>query len=218
MSNSSVSNSSDSKGSDAKINSEAGVTPDFERAGDLREWVWAALMKERQVAYPLPPRGHHPNFKGAGVAAARLVDYLLGHAHLSPGDSVLSYPDYVLKPLRKRLLEEGINVIVPAKYGDGYRLLDPHKVPPGGGSSIAGAERHGEMITALPELRIAFIACVAVSEQGDTLDKGYGFRLPEELHALPKATLAHPLQHFKTLPEHSFPVMFYATPQEVREK
>ena len=207
-----------SKVSDAKINSEAAVTPHFERAGDLREWVWAALMKERQVAYPLPPRGHHPNFKGAGVAAARLVDFLLEHAHLRPGDSVLSYPDYVLKPLRKRLLEREINVIVPAKYGDGYRLLDPHKVPPEGGSSIAGAERHGEMITALPGLRMAFIACVAVSEQGDTLDKGYGFRLPEELGALPKATLAHPLQRFKTLPERSSPVRFYATPQEVWEK
>ena len=192
--------------------------PTFERAGDLREWVWATLMKERQVAYPLPPRGHHPNFKGAGEAAARLMDYLLEHAHLKRGDTALSYPDYVLKPLRKRLLEEGVSVVVPAKYGKDYRLLDAQKVPPGGGSSIAGAERHGETVAELPELRMAFVACVAVSAEGDTLSKGYGFELPGRLRTLPLATLAHPLQQFKTLPECSVPVRFCATPRGVWER
>ena len=194
------------------------VEPTFERAGDLREWVWATLMRERQAAYPLPPRGHHPNFRGAGAAAARLVGYLLEHAHLSPGDCVISYPDYVLKPLRKNLLEAGVSVVVPAKYGDAYRLLDAQKVPPTGGSSIAGAERHGELIRALPELRMAFLACVAVSERGDVLDKGYGFRLPERLSALPSATLAHPLQRFETLPERTARVGFYALPDRVWQK
>lgn len=191
--------------------------PTFERAGDLREWVWATLMKERQVAYPLPPRGHHPNFRGASEAAARLVAYLLEHHHLRPGNTVISYPDYVLKPLRRDLLDAGINVVVPAKYGDGYRLLDAQKVPAKGGSSIAGAERHGKMLEVLPDLHMAFLACVALSEQGEVLDKGYGFRLPE-VGALPKATLAHPLQRFKTLPERTNAVRFYATPEEVAKK
>ncbi len=191
--------------------------PTFERAGDLREWVWATLMKERQVAYPLPPRGHHPNFRGAGEAAARLLAYLLEHHHLRPGDTVISYPDYVLKPLRRDLLNAGVNVVVPAKYGSGYRLLDAQKVPPKGGSSIAGAERHGDLITVLPALRMAFLACIAVSEQGEVLDKGYGFRLPK-LSVLPRATLAHPLQRFKTLPGKTGSVRFYATPSEVWHK
>ncbi len=190
----------------------------FERAGDLREWVWATLMKERQVAYPLPPRGHHPNFKGAGEAAARLVTYLVEHAYLSPGDTVISYPDYVLKPLRKALLEAGISVVVPAKYGRGYRLLDAQKVPAKGASSIAGAERHGAFVTALPTLKMAFLACVAIGEQGEVLDKGYGFSLPGALGELPKATLAHPLQRFKTLPEKTSSVKFYATPETVWKK
>lgn len=192
--------------------------PTFERAGDLREWVWATLMKERQVAYPLPPRGHHPNFKGASEAASRLVSYLLEHTHLNPGDCAISYPDYVLKPLRKNLLEAGVSVVVPAKYGDAYRFLDARKVPAKKGSSIAGAERHGELIRALPVFRMAFLACVAVSEQGDVLDKGYGFRLPEPLRTLPSATLAHPLQRFKTLPEKTARVGFYALPAQVWQK
>ncbi len=192
--------------------------PTFERAGDLREWVWATLMKERQVAYPLPPRGHHPNFRGTGEAAVRLVGHLLEHTHLNPGDTVISYPDYVLKPLRRDLLEAGVNVVVPAKYGSGYRFLEAQKVPAKGGSSIAGAERYGDLITVLPKLSMAFLACTAVSEQGEVLDKGYGFRLPEDLGPLPRATLAHPLQRFKTLPEKTDSVSFYATPSEVWHK
>ena len=202
----------------AKRTAEEIEKPTFGRAGDVREWVWATLMRERQVAYPLPPRGHHPNFRGAGEAAARLVGYLLEHAYLSPGDCVISYPDYVLKPLRKNLLEAGVSVVVPAKYGGAYRFLDAGKVPAKGGSSIAGAERHGELITVLPTFRMAFLACVAVSEQGDVLDKGYGFRLPEPLRTLPSATLAHPLQRFKTLPEHTARVGFYALPTQVWQK
>ena len=112
-------------------------------------------------------------------------------------------------------MDAGVNIVVPAKYGGGYRLLNAQKVPAKGGSSIAGAERHGELTTALPKLRMAFLACVAVSEQGEVLDKGYGFRLPEELSTLPKATLAHPLQRFKTLPEQTNSVRFHATPAEV---
>ncbi|MFD1731551.1 hypothetical protein ACFSC4_11565 [Deinococcus malanensis] len=38
------------------------VTP-----GAWREQVWTTLMRERQCSYPLPPHGHHPNFKGRGT-------------------------------------------------------------------------------------------------------------------------------------------------------
>ena len=32
---------------------------------------------------------------------------------IAVGEAVLSFPDYVLKPVRKELLERGVNVVVP---------------------------------------------------------------------------------------------------------
>jgi len=193
--------------------------PDPPTPGPVRDWVWAALMRARQVAYPLPPHGHHPNFTGAGEAATRLLEHLFESNALRPGDTVLSYPDYVLKPLRKGLLEAGVSVVVPAKHGPHYQLLESGEVPPGGASSIAGAERHGqhlETFSPAHTLRFAFVACVAVSGRGEVLSKGYGFRLPEEARGLPAATLAHPLQVFESLEGDAPKVVLYATPQEVK--
>lgn len=176
-------------------------------------------MHARQVGYPLPPHGHHPNFKGAGEAAARLLEHLLGTAQLRPGDTVLSYPDYVLKPLRRRLLEAGVNVVVPAQHGPTYRLLKSGAVDARAASSIAGAERQGQPLETLPDagvFRLTLVACVAVSRRGELLSKGYGFSLPPETHPLPSATLAHPLQVLETLQGDSPRVSLYATPEGVK--
>ncbi|UCH25583.1 MAG: hypothetical protein JSV66_16885 [Trueperaceae bacterium] len=172
-------------------------------------------MKAHAASYPLPVHGHHPNFRGASQAANLLIDALLQNGSVRVGDTILSYPDYVLKPLRKRLLEEGVDVIVPAKYGRGYRLLESAVVAPAKGSSIAGAERHGTMIHKLPTLRMTFIACVVLSKNGHWLSKGYGYRLPEELKGLPSATIVHPLQ-FVSDPFNPDGIVFsYATTSEV---
>lgn len=171
-------------------------------------------MRRRQVGYPLPPHGHHPNFTGAGKAAALLLEALFGRGALHPGDTVLCYPDLVLKGLRKRLLEAGVHVVVPAKHGERYRLLRSGVVNAGKASSIAGAEREGEDIAALPDVCFTFVACVAVSPQGDVLTKGYGFALPEGAHALPSATVVHPLQVVVGLEADAPSVTLYATPTE----
>lgn len=173
-------------------------------------------MKERALAYPYPPFGHHPNVKGASKAGTRLLDALTEKAYLKPGVTVLSYPDYVLRTVRKGLLEAGIRVVVPAKYGKGYRLLDPVKVKPSKASTIAGAEKVGEKLTTLPSVRLVFTACVAVSRAGDFLTKGYGFSPPSEARELPFFSVVHPLQVYETLPETEGKLHAYATPDEVR--
>ena len=182
--------------------------------GAVRDFVWSELSGQRQVGYPLPPHGHHPNFTGAAKAATLLLAHLLKTQTLTPGDTVLSYPDMVLKPLRKRLLEAGINVVVPAQHGEHYRLLKSGAVNPGKASSIAGAEREGELVK-LPEVKFVFIACVAVSPAGDVLSKGYGFTLPQTVLGLSSATVVHPLQIVPGLLPDAPPVELLATPTEV---
>ena len=168
-------------------------------------------MKARAALFPYPPFGHHPNFRGADVAAQKLLGHLSGS--LVPGQTVLCYPDYVIKPLRKQLLKAGINVVVPDKYAKGYRLLEAAKVSPAGASSIAGAQREGLLLSELPELVYLVRACVALDARGALLSKGYGFA--PELPVLPAATLAHPLQIVARVPEPEAHVQLYATPETV---
>ena len=184
------------------------------KVGEVRERVWTTLMKERALAYPYPAFGHHPNFRGAAQAANLLLPELLAKNLLKPGDTVLSYPDYVLRGLRKGLLEANINVVVPGKY-KGYRLLESAKVKPARVSSIAGAEKEGTKLDAPPPVSLTFIACVALTKAGDLLTKGYGFSLPPEVRGLPSFSVAHPLQVLDRLPEADAYVTAFATPGEV---
>ena len=184
------------------------------KVGEVRERVWTTLMKERALAYPYPAFGHHPNFRGASQAANLLIPELLVKGLLKPGDTVLSYPDYVLKGLRKELLEASVNVVVPGKY-KGYRLLESAKVKPARASSIAGAEKEGTKLDAPPPVTLTFIACVALTRKGALLTKGYGFSLPPEVCELPSFSLAHPLQVLDGLPEADAQVIAFATPDGV---
>lgn len=175
-------------------------------------------MQRRQVGYPLPPHGHHPNFTGAGKAASVLLQDLLETRALKSGDTALCYPDLVLKPLRKRLLEAGVHVVVPAQHGERYRLLRSGVVHAGRASSIAGAEREGEDVATLPPVSFTFVACVAVTMAGEVLTKGYGFALPEGVWELPSATVVHPLQIVARLEADAPPVTSFATPEGLHRR
>lgn len=175
------------------------------------------MMRAHVGAYPLPVHGHHPNFRGASDAAELLVEHLVSAGWAPPGATVLAFPDHVLRGARKRLLERGVHVAVPAKHGRGYRLLDANAVPAAASASIAGAERHGELRADPPEAAMALVACVALAPSGGYLRKGYGFRLPAACAELPTATLIHPLQLVDRLPESDGSVALYATPEGVAE-
>ena len=172
------------------------------------------MLKERALVYPIPANGHNPNFKGAGKAAKLLVEELFAIGKIKAGDTVLSYPDYVLRPVRKLLLEKGVVVIVPAKY-KGYRRLDGGEVNAWIGSSIAGAEKEGELISQLPNPVMAFVSLVAIDQSGAGISKGYGFSLPPDLKGIYKAAIVHPIQILDKLPEAELNLTIYAQPQKV---
>ncbi|HHO56768.1 MAG TPA: hypothetical protein ENK21_10290 [Trueperaceae bacterium] len=182
--------------------------------GAIRTQIWTQMLKQRVLAYPIPANGHHPNFKGAAKAAKLLVNELFEIGKIKSGDTVLSYPDYVLRPLRKLLLERGVVVIVPAKY-KGYRKLDGGVVNAWIGSSISGAEKEGELINDIPDIVMAFIAVVAIDKLGSSLSKGYGFNLPADLKDIYKATIVHPVQVLAQLPKSELNLTIYANPQKV---
>ena len=203
------------------------------RPGDVRSRVWSALMEAQVALFPYPPFGHHPNFKGADAAASLLLEHLLKNT-VAPGQTALCYPDYVLKPVRKGLLSAGVNVIVPDKYGKGYRYLVAGQVKASKGSSISGAQKEGVALDTLPDIDILFSACVALDANGRTLSKGYGFPITKGQVKAPvkedtvakdtvdkgvdklvsKATVVHPLQ-ITQLSKHDGKVDVYATPDAV---
>ena len=47
---------------------------DFADKSAARQWVWDRLGAEGVARFPFPPHGRIPNFAGAEVAAARLLD------------------------------------------------------------------------------------------------------------------------------------------------
>lgn len=184
-------------------------------AGELRDQVYKTLMTERVAVYPYPPYGHHPNFKGAAQAAERLLRALLETGLVQAGEAVLSFPDYVLRPLRKGLLEAGVHVVVPSQYQTGYRYLAAGKVNPKVASSIAGAEKTGDLLSTLPACRLVCAAGVAFDKTGRLLGKGYGFSVPEAASALPAVALCHDLQLIDRLPVWDSELRLLATPTQL---
>src|ERR1700746_1877499 len=47
---------------------------DFADKSAARQWVWDRLVAEGVARFPFPPHGRIPNFAGAEVAAARLLE------------------------------------------------------------------------------------------------------------------------------------------------
>src|SRR5437016_14207407 len=74
--------------------------------------------------FPFPPHGRIPNFAGAEVAAARLLD-------IEPWKSATAIkvnPDSPQRPLRAEALRRGISVFVPTpRLRGGFKKLDPRR-------------------------------------------------------------------------------------------
>ena len=81
----------------------------FANKSAARQWVWDRLSAEGVARFPFPPHGRIPNFAGAEVAAARLLD-------IEPWKSATAVkvnPDSPQRPLRAEALRRGITVFVP---------------------------------------------------------------------------------------------------------
>ena len=82
---------------------------DFRGKSAARQWVWDRLAAEGMARFPFPPHGRIPNFAGAEVAAARLLD-------IEPWKSATAIkvnPDSPQRPLRAEALRRGITIFIP---------------------------------------------------------------------------------------------------------
>src|SRR5689334_6523138 len=76
---------------------------DFANKSAARQWVWDRLVAEGVARFPFPPHGRIPNFAGAEVATARLLD-------IEPWKSATAIevnPDSPQRPLRAEALRRG---------------------------------------------------------------------------------------------------------------
>ena len=100
---------------------------DFADKSAARQWVWDRLAAEGVARFPFPPHGRIPNFAGAELAAARLLD-------IEPWKSAMVIkvnPDSPRRPLRAAALRRGITVFVPTpRLRGGFKKLDPRRIPP----------------------------------------------------------------------------------------
>ncbi|MFC4426507.1 5-formyltetrahydrofolate cyclo-ligase [Deinococcus navajonensis] len=161
-------------------------------AGAWRERVWTTLMRERQCSYPLPPHGHHPNFRGARKAAAQL----LAHPEVAPLRTLVVGPERVLYPLRQLALRGGVRLYVPHPHKAGWywRVTEP------AAARLGALAAHGEL-AAFPEgAQAAVLGSVAVDSSGGRLGKGYGWAARGLGLGIPEYTLAHTLMFAGQLP------------------
>jgi 5-formyltetrahydrofolate cyclo-ligase len=155
------------------------------KTGELREQIWSELVRHNACAYPLPPHGHNPNFKGARAAAKKLLE----HDLLRSARVVLVGMEAALLPMRQLLLESGQVVIVPhrTKAGAYWRLENAAK----SAARIENFHVFGEACD-LGAVQVAVLASVAVDLQGRRLSKGFGFGARGAPKPVPTLTLAHP--------------------------
>ena len=76
----------------------------FPDKSTARQWVWDRLAAECVARFPFPPHGRIPNFAGAELAAARLLE-------IEPWKSATAIkvnPDLPQRPLRAEALRRGI--------------------------------------------------------------------------------------------------------------
>jgi len=178
-----------------------------------REHVWERLDAEKLAAYPFPPRGRIPNFKGAAEAAQHLF-------MLEPWASarrIKVNPDSPQRFVRCLALERGVEVYVPApKLAGNFMLLDPKRIPPDAfqkASARATWDQYAVPISLddLPHMDAIVAGSVAVTEDGLRAGKGAGysdleFAMLRELNhpAVPVATTVHDVQQVESFPPETF--------------
>ncbi len=184
---------------------------DFEgisTAGELRERIWSGLVRHNQAAYPMPPHGHNPNFKGARAAAKQLVL----HPKFLQAQSVLVGMEAALMPVREHVLAQKKILFVPHRTKANH-FWQLHNAPKGAGK-LSRLPVFGEDVqNILPE--ICVLASVAIDETGARLSKGFGFG-HAGFAALPILSVAHELMVLPRLPcPPDSRVIGFATPRRL---
>ncbi len=185
------------------------VNPEPIKVGVLRERIWSDLVQHNAAAFPLPPHGHNPNFKGARAAAKQL----LKHPLLMSAKVVLVGMEAALLPLRGLLLEAGKTLVVPhrTKSGAFWRLEQVDK-------SAARIENFHVFGVAcnLDTVELAALASVAVAKNGARLSKGFGFGAKGAPIDVPTLTIVHSRMVFLRLEVAADSwVQGFATPEQL---
>jgi 5-formyltetrahydrofolate cyclo-ligase len=178
--------------------------------GELRERIWSALVKQNAAAYPLPPHGHNPNFKGASTAAKKLAL----HPLWASSGVILTGMEAALGGVRALILEQKKTLIVPhrTKTGTYWRLENAPKAA----AKLPNMPIYGTAITSLEGVQLAVLASVIVDQTGKRLSKGFGFGAHGPSIKVPVLTIAHQLMLLEALPYDSdSSVAGFATPTKL---
>ena len=180
-----------------------------QNVGELREQIWSNLVRENAAAYPMPPHGHNPNFKGARAAAKNLML----HSILRSSRVVLVGMEAALLPLRELILEAEKTLIVPHRTKkDSFWKLEnmPKKAAKIGHFHLFGSSCD------LSGVQCAVIASVAIDSHGARLSKGFGFAAHGSPVSVPTFSLAHEVMLLEKL---EFPadslLQAFATPEKL---
>jgi len=185
-------------------------------------------MEERKVAtFPKPIFSRIPNFVGAEKAAQNLREL----PEYKAAKVVFCNPDSPQRPVREMALRDDKTVVMATpKLREGFRLLDPNKIPPNRiseASTVRGAFKHGRPVEPSEVGVNLFVAgSVAVSTDGRRLGKGTGYS-DQEYNILksagglapqaPVVTTVHDLQIIEDIPRDQWdiPVDIISTPTRI---
>lgn len=155
-------------------------------AGELRERIWSDLVRHNACAFPIPPHGHNPNFKGTRGAARNLML----HPLLSSSRIALVGMEAALLPVREEVLTSGKTLIVPhrTKANTYWQIEGAVKAA----AKISNFSVYGAPAT-LEGVEVCVLASVCVDARGLRLSKGFGFGSRGAPVDVPVLTVAHKL-------------------------
>lgn len=204
------------------------MTSIFETKQQARQTVWDQLQAKNLAAFPFPPHGRIPNFKGSRNAAHRLFDIPL----FARAKKIKINPDTAQAAVRAEALRRGITIFIatPGLAG-GFFKLDPSKIDRDqipAASKMAKCRTFAENVALkdLPQLDAIVCGTVAVTRAGHRVGKGAGysdmeFAILAELghQPVPVATTVHDIQVVEGLPQSSNDqgLSFIATPTQIIE-
>ncbi len=200
------------------------MSGEFASKQAARGAVWDRLQDERLAAFPFPPHGRIPNFKGAAEAARRLFEVPV----FAGARRIKVNPDSAQRPVRAEALRRGITVFVPTpRLAGGFMKLDPATIAPEEITEAATMSKCRRFATDvalgdLPQLDAIVCGSVAVTSAGFRCGKGEGysdieFAILAELghQPVPVATTVHDVQVVAGFPQagNDLPLSFIVTPE-----
>lgn len=195
----------------------------------IRSKVWNMLEELNLADFPRPVYGRIPNFKGAEIAAFKLITL----REWQRAQVVKSNPDSPQYYVRLRALAEDKTLIMATpRLRNGFLIIDPKIVPKSrthSAATISGSFKYGKLVklSEIPQIDVVITGCVAVDRRGARLGKGGGFSELEygilrELGLVdektPILTTIHDIQVVNEeipLEIHDLTVDYYATPSRV---